>query len=131
MCKAFFEKTVNRNEEGRFIVNLPLKNNFREKIGNSYEIAKRRFLSLEKRLQNNLKLKKDYTKFMIEYESLGHMELVKKETIEMREKACYLPHHAVRNENSLTTKLRVVFDASCKMESGYSLNDALLKGSVI
>jgi len=75
--------------------------------------------------------RKDYIKFMNEYEFLGHMERVEEELLEIPGKTCYLPHHAVRNENSVTTKLRVVFDASCKTESGYSLNDTLLKGPVI
>lgn len=34
-------------------------------------------------------------------------------------------------ETSVTTRLRVVFDASCKMRNGVSLNDALLVGPVI
>ncbi|KAL4136141.1 hypothetical protein QTP88_007705 [Uroleucon formosanum] len=128
-CVNHFERTVNRNENGRFIIHLPLKNDVNIKIGPSYEIAKRRFLALERRLQNDEKLKKDYITFMSEYETLGHMELVKNE--EKLGETCYLPHHAVKNENSKTTKLRVVFDASCKTESGYSLNDTLLKGPVI
>jgi len=66
---------------------------------------------------------------MCEYETLGHMERVKNE--ERLGETCYLPRHAVKNENSKTTKLRVVFDASCKTEIGYSLNDTLLKGLVI
>jgi len=44
---------------------------------------------------------------------------------------CYLAHHCVQNEKSLTTKLRVVFDASTKTESGFSLNDVLQKGPSI
>ncbi|XP_025190399.1 uncharacterized protein LOC112590994 [Melanaphis sacchari] len=128
-CVDHFESTVNRKENGRFIVHLPLKNDANIKIGPSYEIAKRRFLALERRLQHDVKLKQDYTTFMREYETLGHMELVKNE--EKFGETCYLPHHAVKNENSKTTKLRVVFDASCKTESGYSLNDTLLKGPVI
>jgi len=43
----------------------------------------------------------------------------------------YLPHHAVFKETSSTTKLRVVFDASCKSTSGLSLNDTLLIGPTI
>jgi len=43
----------------------------------------------------------------------------------------YLPHHAVFKETSSTTKLRVIFDASCKSTSGLSLNDMLLIGPTI
>ena len=68
---------------------------------------------------------------MKEYEKLGHMELVKDEENEIEGETCYLPHHAVRKEYSTSTKLRVVFDASCKTQSGVSLNDILLKGPVI
>lgn len=44
----------------------------------------------------------------------------------------YLPHQiAVFKNTSLTTKLRVVFDASCKTSTGVSLNDALMVGPVL
>jgi len=43
----------------------------------------------------------------------------------------YLPHHCVVKETSVTTKLRVVFDASNKTTSGVSLNDALMVGPVL
>lgn len=43
----------------------------------------------------------------------------------------YLPHHAVVRPDSTTTKLRVVFDGSCKTTSGFALNDILLKGPTI
>ncbi|XP_052565872.1 uncharacterized protein LOC128093372 [Culex pipiens pallens] len=46
-------------------------------------------------------------------------------------KRCYLPHHPVVREASTTTKVRVVFDASCKTSSGVSLNEVLLCGPVI
>lgn len=43
----------------------------------------------------------------------------------------YLPHHAVMKEDSIITKLRVVFDGSCKTSSGKSLNDILRVGPII
>jgi len=130
-CEAHFNKTINRDESGRFIVQLPFKVNA-PKLGNSYNIAERRFLLLEKRLQRDPKLKQDYVNFMSEYEALGHVERVDKE-IENKdgEGKYYIPHHAVRNDSSTTTKLRVVFDASSKTDAGVSLNDILLKGPSI
>ncbi|XP_055642528.1 uncharacterized protein LOC129779211 [Toxorhynchites rutilus septentrionalis] len=43
----------------------------------------------------------------------------------------FLPHHAILRPESSTTKLRTVFDASCKSQSGVSLNDVLLAGPTI
>lgn len=40
----------------------------------------------------------------------------------------YVPHHAVRNDNSVSTKLRVVFDVSAETSANTRLNDVLLKG---
>ena len=44
-------------------------------------------------------------------------------------KEFFLPHRPVIRQNAESTKLRVVYDASAKSESGYSLNDCLKKGS--
>ncbi|XP_011859616.1 PREDICTED: uncharacterized protein LOC105557081 [Vollenhovia emeryi] len=43
----------------------------------------------------------------------------------------YLPHHGVIKEDSSSTKLRAVFDASSKTSSGQSLNDILRVGPTI
>ncbi|XP_072751044.1 uncharacterized protein [Anoplolepis gracilipes] len=42
-----------------------------------------------------------------------------------------MPHHCVIKEESSTTRLRVVFDASCKTTSGVSLNDTLMTGPTL
>jgi len=38
-------------------------------------------------------------------------------------KTYYMPHSYVLNEYSRTIKLQVMFDGSCKSDSGLSLND--------
>ena len=43
-------------------------------------------------------------------------------------KEFFLPHRPVIRQNAESTKLRVVYDASAKSESGYSLKDCLEKG---
>ncbi|XP_070138632.1 uncharacterized protein [Drosophila bipectinata] len=43
----------------------------------------------------------------------------------------YLPHHAVFKPESMTTKVRVVFNASSPSANGTSLNDILYAGPVL
>ncbi|GFT71847.1 integrase catalytic domain-containing protein [Trichonephila clavipes] len=58
--------------------------------------AKRRFFSLEKRLQANPELRDRYVKFMQDYEHLGHMQLVPNSELSKPSSKCfYLPHFGV------------------------------------
>jgi len=127
-CKQHFELNVKRGEDGRFTVGLPFRDNA-PKLGKSYDVALRRMLSLERRFQTDTKLKEEYSKFMKEYSELGHMEITQNTIPD--DKGYYLPHHAVRNESSTSTKLRVVFDASARTSTNVSLNDVLLKGPTV
>lgn len=43
----------------------------------------------------------------------------------------YLLHHYVFKESNSSTKIRTVFDASCKTDSGISLNDILHVGPTL
>eukprot|EP00102_Acyrthosiphon_pisum_P016908 XP_008188043.1 PREDICTED: uncharacterized protein LOC103310692 [Acyrthosiphon pisum] len=129
-CTAHLNNTVRREEGGRFVVQLPFREN-RSQLGQSYAIAKRRLLAIERRFEKNPTLKIEYVKFMREYENLNHMTYISCEEVDVPGEMCYLAHHCVSNLNSNTTKLRVVFDASTKTETGVSLNDVLLKGPVI
>ena len=43
----------------------------------------------------------------------------------------YLPHREVVREDKMSTKVRVVFDASAKGSNGVSLNDCLYKGDCL
>ena len=123
-CEELFISSVQRDNNGTYSVSLPLKNNII--LGHSKQGALKRFLYLEKKLRADLNLKKDYVEFMQEYLSLGHMELV--HDIDDLQTVYYLPHHAVLKPSSVSTKCRVVFDASAKTTSGTSLNDVLLTG---
>ncbi|GBM04168.1 hypothetical protein AVEN_115538-1 [Araneus ventricosus] len=108
---------------------MPLKSEFPETmLGNSKMIASKRLDQLWTRLERDPTMKALYSDFLNEYESLHHMEEVKEDTdLDAR---YYLPHHGSLPDNK-TTKLRVVFNASSKTSSGYSLNDLLYKGGVL
>lgn len=47
---------------------------------------------------------------------------------DLRQNVFNLPMHGVVKQSNATTKLRVMFDASAKTSTGYSLNDLLLPG---
>ena len=70
-----FVETTTRDETGRFVVRLP-RHSQNLQLGDSYTTAEYRFRQLERRLTRNLELRREYTKFMDEYLSLGRMQLV-------------------------------------------------------
>ncbi|UYV61591.1 hypothetical protein LAZ67_1005452 [Cordylochernes scorpioides] len=130
-CERLFSNNHGRDSHGRYWVKLPFRQH-RPLLGESREKALRRFLSLEGKLCKNVKLYDQYRGFMKEYEHLNHMERVP--IAEVKRELCrcyYMPHHPVIREQSTTTKMRVVFDASAKSENNVSLNQFLHKGPKI
>lgn len=127
LCEEIYENTTKRDKSGRYIVKLPFRDTEPEfDINDSRIIALRRFHSLENRLLKNITLYEGYKKFMQDYLDSGHMSEIK--NFSQTQNAYYIPHHCVFKPDSTSTKLRVVFDASCKTSSGKSLNDTLLIG---
>lgn len=122
-----FEANFEKLDNGRYMVKLPFKNDIIE-LGESKTSAQKRLMSMERRFTNNSELKNEYVNFIREYQELNHMEL---EQSSHKENGYFLPHHAVLKPSSSTTKLRVVFDASCQTTNGSSLNDKLLVGPTI
>lgn len=118
-AEEIFVKTHYRDSENRFVAQIPLKASINE-LGSSREIALKRFYQLERRFARQPEVRAEYVKFMRNYESSGHMTLCTRNPIN---ETYYIPHHAV-----LKKKLRVVFDASCKTDTGLSLNDVQLIG---
>ncbi|XP_018375476.1 PREDICTED: uncharacterized protein LOC108769146 [Trachymyrmex cornetzi] len=88
---------------------------------NSREITFKRLKALERRLSRDPSLKQRYVKFMEDYLTLGHMRAVTPSADE-NAIAFYLLHHCVLKVTSRSSKLRVMFDASCKSDTGVSLN---------
>ncbi|XP_076280097.1 uncharacterized protein LOC143208966 [Lasioglossum baleicum] len=125
LCEQHFAQSYTRDETGRFIVRLPF--NRREPddlLGDSFRGAAASLRRLTSKLQRDKKIQDEYTTFVREYESLGHMTRFSPIVVTRT----FIPHRAVVREESLTTKLRVVFNASSKTTSGYSLNDLLHVG---
>ncbi|XP_065075084.1 uncharacterized protein LOC135698867 [Ochlerotatus camptorhynchus] len=128
-CEDNYVNTVQRGSDGRYTVSLPKDEDAISRLGESKDIAYRRLQGTERRLDRDPSLREQYNAFMEEYVKLGHMREVDETELEV--KRCYLPHHPVLKEASTTTKVRVVFDASCKTSSGVSLNDVLKTGTVL
>lgn len=125
LCEDLFIKTTKRESSGRFSVRIPLRES-PALLGDSYNLAKNRFLSLERKLERSPVYKRLYCDFMREYEALGHMSRIHSFDVPN----FFLPHHGVLRE-STTTKLRVVFNASATTSSGKSLNDIQLPGPAL
>ncbi|XP_033239077.1 uncharacterized protein [Drosophila pseudoobscura] len=135
-CEEHFKRTHIRQRNGKYLVRLPLKRLFdpSQVLGKSRQIAMNRFQMLQRRFQRQPELQAKYSEVMNEYFQLGqvtkvttkeqqHCIISKENGIEST--CCTLPHHAVFKEESVTTKVRVVYDASCKTSNGKSLNDVL------
>lgn len=130
--ETFYCNTTFRDPStGRYVVKLPFKNELIDnKLGRSRFIAMHQFLRNEKVLRSKPAINEEYQRVLSEYITLDHM------TLTPPYEACknddvysyYLPHHAVLKPHSTTTKLRVVFNASCKSSNGKSLNDLLYTG---
>ncbi|XP_055605904.1 uncharacterized protein LOC129754066 [Uranotaenia lowii] len=129
-CENHFQSTVSRTDDGRYMVRLPVKQDLLPNLGNNWNTANRRFKYLESKLSRNNDQRIQYVEFMHEYLFLGHMcEVNRAHQLDALE--YFMPHHAVIRESSTTTKIRVVFDASCRSASGASLNDILMVGPVV
>ncbi|XP_055714973.1 uncharacterized protein LOC129809183 [Phlebotomus papatasi] len=126
--EEFFTSTTTRNSEGRYVVRLPLNDNIKH-LGNNRFSSVKQLLYLEKRLNKNEELKQEYSKVIEEYLQLGIVELVPHDELNLP--SFYLPHHCVVKEHSTTTKVRIVFNASAKSQTGLSLNDCLKVGPIV
>ena len=128
--KHYQETHVFSPPAGRYMVSLP-KRDTTLQLGESKSSALNRYFGIE---QSMLK-KGTWSQFqdvIQEYLDLGHAQLVTPQELCLPNHLCYyLPMHAVFKQSSTSTKLRVVFDASCASSSGASLNNILAPGPTL
>lgn len=125
-CEQLYTQTTTRLTDGRYQVCLPLKPDLEQNLGASKPQAIAQFKQLERKFQKNPTYATDYSDFIKEYENMGHMKLVDNDYEHAAE--YFLPHHGVVRPGAVTTKLRVVFNASAKTSSKHSLNDLMETG---
>ena len=119
---AVYEQSVTK-ENGHYTIALPWKESSPKLLQNR-KLAKRRLDSLKRRLMSDAVLCKLYCEKMNDYVKCGYASQVSEQDIVGKEgRVWYVPHHCT----SLTTKFRIVFDCSAKL-NGISLNDKLLQG---
>ncbi|XP_049308606.1 uncharacterized protein LOC125777550 [Bactrocera dorsalis] len=119
-CEMIFNDTVTRTSDGKYQVQILFRPDA-PALGECHHSALRQFLQLEWWLMNDPCLREQYIAFMREYIALDHRE-DSKQAFTKKENSYFIPHHAV------TTKFRVVFNASVKTSNGTSLNDTQFSG---
>ncbi|XP_011859529.1 PREDICTED: uncharacterized protein LOC105557013, partial [Vollenhovia emeryi] len=113
-CEEHFLATHHRDAEGRYVVRLPFRTRPPIKLGDSRAIALSNLHRVERQLQRAPATAAEYSAFLEEYQQLGHMEKIGRFEAPDRAPEYYIPHRAVIREHSDTTRLRVVFNASCR-----------------
>ena len=72
--------TTERDEHGRFVVTTPLNDKVND-LGESFSMAHKRFLAMERKLIRNPELREKYIDFLDDYEKQGHMEVIPEKEI--------------------------------------------------
>lgn len=129
-------KAINLDADKKcFVAKLPLTEAAEDKIVSNKEEARVRCIKELRKLQQT---PKDISKIKSEFEKLLDNNYATKfddlpERLQQKindQKTCYfIPWSVVTKVTSVTTAKRIVYDASAKTKSKYSLNDICAKGS--
>ena len=110
----------------RYSVGLPWKVGHGP-VPDNYNNAFVRLKSQVKKLEKSPQVFEEYHNIIKEQEKAGIIEQVSDSNLSS--KVSYLPHRAVIRSDAETTKVRIVYDASCSdRKTGVSLNDCLHVG---
>ncbi|XP_021943783.2 uncharacterized protein LOC110842357 [Folsomia candida] len=121
--KEEFQKNLERDRDGRYVVKLPwLTESMR--IPDNRNVAMKRLESTSTRVVTKGEFE-NYDNIFRAWEKEGIIERLDREE---KPTGHYLPHRPVFKPESLTTPVRPVFDASCRVGNYPSLNQCLEKG---
>jgi len=122
----FGEKSIQMTTKGFYQSALPWIEEKKDRLQSNYGSAMKRLFKMMQKLILKPEQLKAYNEQLKEYEKEGFISRVDPTSANHPE--FYLPHHPVVREQSSTTKIRPVFDASARDENGLSLNDCLHTG---
>ena len=120
-----FQEQISFTNE-RYEVNLPCKR-LHPLLPDNYQLSRKRLENRLERLRHEPEDLREYDSVIKEQLHRGIVEIVENLSEGEVGKVHYIPHHAVIRRDKLTTKLRVVYDASAKSD-GVALNDCLYAG---
>ncbi|GFY27711.1 integrase catalytic domain-containing protein [Trichonephila clavipes] len=119
-----FGKEV-KKKNGRYEILLQWKTKgIKENLGNNFNVAEKRFISLEKRFNQDELLFEGYNSVMKEQLNQGIIQ----KCSENHFTGYCMPHREVFRENSPNKSTTVVYDASSKQGNHLSLNECLISG---
>ncbi|GBM78178.1 hypothetical protein AVEN_161850-1 [Araneus ventricosus] len=121
-----FEESI-QFRDNRYIVKFLWKDNLKESLDNNFEIAYERFSKLCYKFQNDHSLYSQYKDDVDSYIEQNIVDRVPNSNVEDCAEF-YLPHRAVIRHDKVSSKLRIVFDASSHKSGKFSLNDSLHTG---
>ena len=114
-------------QDDRYHVKL-LWNDHSDSLMSNEKIALKRQHSTQARLSKSPDLLKRYDEALREMEQNGVIEEISEHEMKSPYPIFYIPHRPVVREDRLSTKVRPVFDASCKGYNGVSLNECMHTG---
>lgn len=114
-CETHYANNLKRAENGRYVVRLPFRESSKH-LGESRSGALKRLSAMKRKFQVNETLRRKYTGVIDEYIRSNYISLIENPDGD----GYYMPHHAVIKESRVTTRVRIVFDASTKTSSGVS-----------
>ena len=121
-----FKESVVRKDDGRYEVNFPWIPGAML-LNTNETLSRKRLQNVERKLSRNEKLREEYSGIVEEQLRAGIIEEAPQNPT--GERVFYMPHKPVVKQTAVTTKVRMVFDASAKPQPlANSINDCMFTG---